>query len=222
MTEQQQEAIAAYRDAMRQHDVPAGELEVYDSNSWRRVGMKGQFQTVMQPYVAKDGHPDIVGTNVLRALVAAFNAMPSALAEIETLEKSESEINDLYIEKRQLSIALAATVTEQAAEITRLNALINTPHTHEFIEAVRLEMPHQRERWGAEHDAGKTPADWLFLVGFLACKALHALTSGNVEKAKHHVITTAAALGNWYLAITGENTQMRPGIDTPKGEQHGE
>lgn len=103
-----------------------------------------------------------------------------------------------------------------AAEIARLHALINTPHTHDFLEAVKLEMPHQRDRWGAEHDAGKTPADWFWLVGYLAGKALHALVSGNVEKAKHHVITTAAALGNWFLAITGESTSMRPGIDPPK------
>jgi hypothetical protein len=104
-------------------------------------------------------------------------------------------------------------------EIERLNALINTPHTHDFLEAVKLEMPHQRERWGAKHDAGKTPADWFWLVGYLAGKALHALMTGKMEKAEHHIITTAAALGNWFLAITGESTQMRPGIDTPKGEQ---
>ncbi len=112
-------------------------------------------------------------------------------------------------------LALEAECKRLRAENDRLSRLINTPHTHDFIEAVRLEMPHQRERWGAEHDSGKTPADWFWLVGFLAGKAL---TSGNIEKAKHHVITSASALGNWFLAITGETTQMRPGIDTPKGE----
>lgn len=104
-------------------------------------------------------------------------------------------------------------VRELETEVQRLNSLINTPHTHDFLEAVRLEMPHQRERHGAAHDAGKKPADWFWLVGYLAGKALHALVSGNIEKAKHHVITTAAALGNWFLAITGESTVMRPGIE---------
>jgi hypothetical protein len=81
--------IAAYQDAVRQHDVPAGELEVYDSCSWLRVGTKGKYKAVMQPVVASDGHPDIAGRNVLRALVAAFNAMPVALAEIARLRQEE-------------------------------------------------------------------------------------------------------------------------------------
>jgi len=104
------------------------------------------------------------------------------------------------------------------AEVDRLNALINTPHTREFLEAVKLEMPHQRERWGAAHDAGKTPADWFWLVGYLAGKALHQSHGGDPEKAKHHIITTASALGNWFLAVTGESTSMRPGSETPAGE----
>lgn len=116
-------------------------------------------------------------------------------------------------------IALQERCETLQAEVTRLRGLINTPHTHDFIEAVKLEMPHQRERWGTSHDAGKTPADWFWLVGYLAGKALHALVSGNIEKAKHHVITTAAALGNWFLAITGESTTMRPGIEPPASSQ---
>jgi hypothetical protein len=105
-------------------------------------------------------------------------------------------------------------LAEALAEVARLKALINTPRTHDFIEAVKLEMPHQRERWGSSHDAGKTPPDWFWLVGYLAGKALHASEIGNVEKTKHHVITTAAALGNWFLVITGENTNMRPGMSS--------
>lgn len=50
-------------------------LEVYDSNSYRRVGLKGRYHTVMRAAVHRDGQPDITPTPVLRALVAAFNAM---------------------------------------------------------------------------------------------------------------------------------------------------
>ena len=114
--------------------------------------------------------------------------------------------------REYLSSAIDFVVAE------RTDALINTPHTHDFIEAVRLEMPHQRERWGSSHDAGKTPADWFWLIGHLAGKAVVAAVKGDIEKAKHHVITSAAALGNWFLAITGESTSMRPGIESPEKE----
>jgi hypothetical protein len=103
-------------------------------------------------------------------------------------------------------------------ELERLHALINEPHTHGFLDGVELEAAHQRERWGTEHDAGKTPADWFWLVGYLAGKALHAVIAGNLEKAKHHMITTAAALNNWFLAINGVDNSMRPGIEPPKDE----
>ncbi len=99
------------------------------------------------------------------------------------------------------------------AERDALAAKLNTPQLHNFSEAVTLEAAHQRERWGNDHDAGKTPADWFWLLGYLAGKALHAHTSGNVEKALHHTISSAAALVNWHAAICGEHTAMRPGIE---------
>jgi hypothetical protein len=101
------EQLAAYQDAIRQHDVPAGDLEVYDSNSWRRVGLKGKYKAVMAPCVASDGHPDIIGDNVLRALVAAYNAMPVALQAIERLEREKAEWARIAAQ-RNVSIALIA------------------------------------------------------------------------------------------------------------------
>lgn len=105
-------------------------------------------------------------------------------------------------------IVAALEIAER--EIIRLDDLINTPHTAQFLEAVKLEAVHQRERWAAEHDAGKTDADWFWLIGYLAGKALH-----KPEKQVHHIITTAAALLNWHAAKTGADTRMRPGIAPP-------
>jgi hypothetical protein len=96
------------------------------------------------------------------------------------------------------------------AENDRLRALINNPHTDDFLAAVRLEAAHQQERWGSEHDAGKTDADWFWLVGYLAGKAIT-----KPEKQLHHIITTAAALLNWHAHKTGASTGMRPGILPP-------
>ncbi|HYF16327.1 MAG TPA: hypothetical protein VEA40_00560 [Ramlibacter sp.] len=107
------------------------------------------------------------------------------------------------------------------AEVERLRALINTPHTADYMEAVRLEAAHQQERWGSSHDAGKAPADWFWLLGFLSGKALAAFIKGDREKGLHHIISSAAALLNWHRAATGELTAMRPGIAPPGAEVDG-
>lgn len=89
---------------------------------------------------------------------------------------------------------------------------INTPELLDFQKAVSLEAQHQRLRWSTQHDAGKEPQDWFWLIGYLGGKALRAHIEGNTEKALHHTISTAAALANWHAAILGA-TNMRPGID---------
>lgn len=68
-------ALRAYDEAMQAAGVPREPLDVYTSNSWRRVGLARTYSAVMAPTVARDGQPDIQGTAVLYALVAAFNAM---------------------------------------------------------------------------------------------------------------------------------------------------
>lgn len=99
------------------------------------------------------------------------------------------------------------------------NDIINTPETADFIAGVAIEATHQRERWGSEHDAGKTPFDWFWLVGYLAQKAAASQVNGDTEKAMHHTISTAAALANWHAAISGASTAMRPGIEPPSALQ---
>jgi len=108
------------------------------------------------------------------------------------------------------------------AELERLRALINTPELYEFSRGAALEAAHQRERWGTQQDAGKTPPDWFWLVGYLAGKALNACVTSNTEKALHHCISTAAALSNWHASIIGADTSMRPGIEPPAeaSEEH--
>jgi len=124
-------------------------------------------------------------------------------------------------------------LTVAAAKAERLDALINTPELDEFLRAVHVEAVHQVERWGTAHDRAKRPADWFWLVGYLAGKALHAQTEwqalidsgmefeqdadGKTQlerrqgKALHHCISTAAALYNWHCAIKGIDVRMCPG-----------
>lgn len=96
-----------------------------------------------------------------------------------------------------------ALVCDLNTEVERLRGLINSPVTNDWIEGVRTEVVHQQERWGNDHDAGKTNPDWFWLVGYLAGKALFAAMQGDVEKARHHTISTGAALLNWWRHIGG-------------------
>jgi len=98
--------------------------------------------------------------------------------------------------------------------IVQLEALINAPEIRDFVKAVQLEAAHQRSRWGSDHDAGKADADWFWLLGYLGGKALR--TDDGPEKQLHRIITVAAAACNWHAAKLGL-TNMRPGIETPKG-----
>lgn len=112
----------------------------------------------------------------------------------------------------KISVAEVDALKDRIAE---LEAKINTPTTGDWFDGVRLEAAHQIERWGTEHDSGKTAWDWFWLIGYLAQKAAAAAITGDAEKAKHHTISTAAALLNWHRQIAGETNAMRPGILPP-------
>jgi hypothetical protein len=139
----------------------------------------------------------------------------------ERVERGEVRSKSTYAKFKALLSSAEPVKNPLQAEIDRLNQIINTPQADDFLRAVSTEAEHQRQRLGSEHDDGKTPADWFWLVGYLAGKALHAHASDNVEKAEHHVITTAAALANWHRAMFGK-TNMRPGIAEPAKGGDGE
>lgn len=121
----------------------------------------------------------------------------------------------------------AASLTRQTERVEELErrvaeyeALIGSPHVDEWFEAVRIEAAHQVDRWGSAHDAGKTPLDWFWLIGFLAQKAVHASQSGDAFKAKHHTISTGAALLNWFRRMNSDKSidsiaarRARPALD---------
>lgn len=86
----------------------------------------------------------------------------------------------------------------------------DVPILHDFWEGVRAEKEHQRKRWGEVDDRNKTPADWFWLVGYLAGKALAAAITGDRDKAKHHTISSAAALAMWHDALNIDHDPSRP------------
>lgn len=110
--------------------------------------------------------------------------------------------------------------------------MLCTPEIHDFLVAVEREALHQRNIHAHKGDAGKSDADWFWLLGYLGGKALHAgnllvqastLGSGfraneAYEKQLHHIITTAAACLNWHAARVGAYQDMRPGIAAPEDQ----
>lgn len=100
---------------------------------------------------------------------------------------------------------------ERLADLEAMEKAINSPELDGFLRGVNLEAVHQVSRWGTAHDRAKRPADWFWLVGYLAGKALHAAVSGDRDKARHHCISTAAALYNWHSSISGLDVSMCPG-----------
>lgn len=113
----------------------------------------------------------------------------------------------------QLIADLVAQIEGYRQEIGRLNGLINSPEVNDFIEGVRREAAHQRERWGAAHDRSKSAQNWFWLVGYLAGKALRSAITGEKEKALHHTISSAAAFMQWHAAITADTTGTGLGAD---------
>lgn len=122
---------------------------------------------------------------------------------------------DGVMESEQLEIARQWRIIREHLAIDHRAAVINSPETADFMAGVPLEAAHQRERWGSDHDAGKTPFDWFWLIGYLAQKAAAAAIARDFEKARHHTISTAAALANWHAQLSGRSSAMRPGIEPP-------
>jgi hypothetical protein len=113
--------------------------------------------------------------------------------------------------------ALETVAPEKNARILYLEGLISTPEIKAFLRSVKLEAAHQVERWGAAHDAGKEPADWFWLLGYLSGKALASAVKGDLDKARHHTISSAAVLLNWHEHLSGRSRGMRPGIESGSG-----
>lgn len=107
---------------------------------------------------------------------------------------------------------------EDARDAAKYRA-INTPELVQFLGAVEREALHQRDRWGAQGDAGKSDADWFWLIGYLAGKALAAQQTE--ARKLHHIITTAAVCLNWHSARIGAYVDMRPGIAAPGVAEYG-
>jgi hypothetical protein len=106
---------------------------------------------------------------------------------------------------------------ELIQEVYRLSGLINQPSIEDFLESVRIEAAHQIEHRDIE-DRNKTPFDWFWTCGYLCQKAATAATHGDLDKALHHTISTAALMANWHRIIKAERDELRDEILRAKGK----
>ena len=90
-----------------------------------------------------------------------------------------------------------------------IREVVDTPPVDEFLDAVKVEAAHQIEVWDEPHDRQKRTADWYWLIGYLAGKALHF-----PEKRRHHIVSSAAALYNWFKAETSRPTYSKPDTES--------
>jgi hypothetical protein len=141
-----------------------------------------------------------------------MSLLPTQRDKLRSAERAAESFGSLAEALGKHAAALEAENADLKARVLELEGRINTPHTDEWFEAVRLEAAHQVERWGTKHDEGKEPTDWLWLIGYLVGKACASAVKGDVKKAKHHTVSSAAVLLNWFRNLTGDNAEMRPGI----------
>jgi hypothetical protein len=96
------------------------------------------------------------------------------VADVPSTNRRKEVADAAFIAAARTDVVdLLAHVAELQAENERLKRELNTPEVVDFVKAVQLEAAHQRERWGTDYDTGKSDADWFWLVGYLAGKALH-------------------------------------------------
>ena len=106
------------------------------------------------------------------------------------------------------NVRLKRKVAELEATLAKSSEAWDGPETDNFIEGLRKEATHQIARWGAGHDDRKEPEDFFWVVGHLAGKALAAFRTGDIEKARHHAISTSAVLLNWHGRISSMPTKQ--------------
>lgn len=103
----------------------------------------------------------------------------------------------------------AGLCARAADEIERLSAMIHTPHNDPFLRGVSIEAEYQVQRWGIEHDQIKNGWDWYWTIGLLSQKAVAAFEAGEVDKAQHHCISTAALMMNLHGIVSKTVEQGR-------------
>lgn len=74
-----------------------------------------------------------------------------------------------------------------------IDELINTPHSKDFIEAIKFEMAHHKQKWGDE--SHKPFLHFANVLQYLLGKMIKCYWDGDAVKTEHHITTIAAVAG---------------------------
>lgn len=86
-----------------------GLWRVYDSNSFRRIGLADEYKEIIWPAIATDGHPDISGLNLyadLRLLMFLKNNALPVLAVITYAQLAMDSPRDGHEDALRLRLAV--------------------------------------------------------------------------------------------------------------------
>jgi hypothetical protein len=109
------------------------------------------------------------------------------------------DIEDIDVQLTKSSRDLLLEEIRQDA-VTAIESAFDDPVIDDFIEGLRIEIPYQQHVWNVE-DAGKSISCWIRLIHHLTAKIGESDWNHKPDKAKHHIITTAAALANFHAAM---------------------
>lgn len=137
----------------------------------------------------------------------AADALESANSRIAEFERILDGLPQDAIDGGWTARGISAYAKQLEARVAELNAIIHKPESDDFLRGIAIEAEYQRQLHGV--DATEARFDWhqwFWVTGYLLGKALAACKSGedNGDKAKHHLVTTAALLNNWHNTLTGK------------------
>ena len=106
------------------------------------------------------------------------------------------------------NMRLMDEVNQLLVEVASLKLLLNSHEFEDFDKDFDKEIPLEAaylvQRWRDAQGSGKQPADWFWLfwmLSYLGGKALTAVKAGDMEKAKHYSISSAAVLRTWHAQL---------------------
>jgi len=197
----EQEELDARRHFMNSEGYESCNIAACNCNSWHRR-QSHYVNRLKEENEAKD---EIIANVILQAQIWA--------SEAKTQKSIVHEVNQIVSgatgEKADWNGAnpVREKIAKLESEVSRLQDIINTPENDNFISAIAKEAEHQKIRWPEGHDDIKTAWDWFWLIGYLSQKACSSFAAGDMEKYKHHIITTAATLLNWHKQALKKSTE---------------